>query len=183
MLGVATSLTQGAARIRRPAMNSDFATQGGPAELGQILETVHAQQSKIHGVLARLDTRSRDLDSTLEEAVQRAFMEAAGLRAAETLSQVHRATGVRFARWSFGIVTACALVPTVLSWMLMPSPVQMLQARQTLQQLSVRVAQLSTEGGRIDLRHCGAVKRLCVRVDRKAPFFGDSADYMVVKGY
>jgi hypothetical protein len=164
-------------------MNSDIATPGAPAEPGKILETVHAQQSKIHAVLARLDTRSRELDSTLEEAVQRAFMEAAGLRAATTLSQVHRATGVRFARWSFAIVASCALVPTVLSWMLMPSPLQVLQARQTLEQLSVRAAQLSSQGGRIDLRHCGAVRRLCVRVDRKAPFFGDSADYMVVKGY
>src|SRR5580692_4337140 len=113
-------------------MNSELATADSHIEVGRILETVHAQQSQIHGVLATLDSRSRDLDSTLGDAVQRAFMDAAGLRAAEKLSQVHRATGIRFARWSFGIVSACALVPTILSWMLMPSPAQVLQARQTL---------------------------------------------------
>ncbi len=164
-------------------MNSEAANPGGLQDLSQILETVHAQQSSIKGVLETLETRARDLDSTLGEAVQRAFMDAAGLRAAEKLSQVHRATGIRFARWSFGIVSACALVPTLLSWMLMPSPAQVLQARQTLEQLSTRVAQLSREGGRMDLRHCGAANRLCVRVDRKLPFYGDSADFMVVRGY
>jgi hypothetical protein len=95
-------------------MNSNLSTATTPSDLGQVLETVHAQQSQIHGMLATLDTRSRDLDSTMGEAVQRAFMDAAGLRAAEKLSQIHRATGMRFALWSFGIVSACSLVPTVL---------------------------------------------------------------------
>jgi hypothetical protein len=164
-------------------MNSDLSTATAPGDLGRVLETVHAQQSQIHGMLATLDTRSRDLDSTMGEAVQRAFMDAAGLRAAEKLSQIHRATGMRFALWSFGIVSVCSLVPTVLTWMLMPSRAQVTQARQSLDQLSAGIARLSREGGRIDLRHCGEANRLCVRVDRKAPFYGENADYAVVKGY
>ncbi|HEY6456125.1 MAG TPA: hypothetical protein VIY90_12700 [Steroidobacteraceae bacterium] len=90
---------------------------------------------------------------------------------------------VRFARWSLGVVSGCALVPALLSWMLMPSRTQLLQARQTRDQLSAAVAQLSREGGRIELRHCGSASRLCVRIDRKSPFYGDSADFMVLKGY
>jgi hypothetical protein len=164
-------------------MNSDLSTATAPVDLGRVLETVHAQQSQIHGLLATLDTRSRDLDSTMGEAVQRAFMDAAGLRAAEKLSQIHRATGMRFALWSFGIVSACSLVPTVLTWMMMPSRAQVTQARESLDQLSAGIARLSREGGRIDLRHCGEADRLCVRVDRKAPFYGENADYAVVKGY
>jgi hypothetical protein len=164
-------------------MNSDLSTATAPVDLGRVLETVHAQQSQIHGLLATLDTRSRDLDSTMGEAVQRAFMDAAGLRAAEKLSQIHRATGMRFALWSFGIVSACSLVPTVLTWMLMPSRAQVTQARQSLDQLSAGIARLSRAGGRIDLRHCGEANRLCVRVDRKTPFYGENADYAVVKGY
>jgi hypothetical protein len=50
-------------------------------------------------------------------------------------------------------------------------------------QLSARVAQLSREGGRMELRYCGAANRLCVRVDRKSAFYGEGADYMIVKGY
>ncbi|HEV2702716.1 MAG TPA: hypothetical protein VGV09_13870 [Steroidobacteraceae bacterium] len=164
-------------------MNSDAGTRGQPEELRPILENVHAQQTKIHGLLATLDTRSRALDSTLGEAVQRAFMDAAGLRAAATLSQVHRATGARFARWCCGIVSVCALVPVLLSWLLMPSPTRVLQARQSQTELSARVALLSREGGRMELRHCGAAQRLCVRIDRKAPLYGEGADFMVVKGY
>jgi hypothetical protein len=164
-------------------MNSELSTDAAPTELGRVLETVHAQHSQLHGMLATLDTRSRDFDSAMGEAVQRAFMDAAGLRAAEKLSQIHRATGMRFALWSFGIVSACSLVPTVLTWMLMPSRPQLTQARQSLDQLSAGIARLSREGGRIDLRHCGEANRLCVRVDRKAPFYGESADYAVIKGY
>ncbi|HTC43814.1 MAG TPA: hypothetical protein VK696_02075 [Steroidobacteraceae bacterium] len=164
-------------------MNCELAADGTPVQIGRILETVHAQQSEIHGMLATLDSRARDLDSSLGEAVQRAFMDAAGLRAAERLTQVHRATGLHFARWSLAIVSACALVPAALSWMLMPSRAQLLQARQTADQLSAQVARLSGEGGRIDLQHCGEAKRLCVRVDRKSPFYGANADYMVLKGY
>jgi hypothetical protein len=165
------------------AMNSDLATRGPPPDLGQVLEAVHAQQSQIHGILATLDTRSRDLDSSVGDAVQRAFLDAAGLRAAERLSQIHRATGMRFALWAFGVVSCCSLVPAVASWVLMPSRTQMTQARQNLDQLSAGIARLSREGGRIELRRCGEANRLCVRVDRKAPFYGENSDYAVLQGY
>ena len=117
------------------------------------------------------------------EAVQRAFVDAAGLHAGLRFAQLQRATAGRLALWSVGVVATCALLPSVLTWMLMPSRAQLAQARQTLAQLSAAVAQLSREGGRIDLRHCGADGRLCVRVDRRAPFYGEDADYMVLKGY
>jgi hypothetical protein len=100
-----------------------------------------------------------------------------------SLESRSRAASVRLARWSFGVVSGCALVPALLSWMLMPSRTQLLQARLTLDQLSAAVAQLSREGGRIELRRCGAANRLCVRIDRKSPLYGESADFMVLKGY
>lgn len=132
-------------------MKSETSADSAPVELGQILETVHAQQAQLHGMLK--------------------------------LAQVQRASSVHFAKWSFGVVSGCALVPTLLSWMLMPSRTQLLQSRQTFDQLSAAIGQLSREGGRIELRHCGAANRLCVRIDRKSPFYGESADFMVLKGY
>ncbi|HEY4338749.1 MAG TPA: hypothetical protein VGM97_02270 [Steroidobacteraceae bacterium] len=164
-------------------MKSETTTDGAPIELGRILETIHAQQAQLHGMLANLESRTQDLDASVGEAVQRALMQPAGLRAAEKLAQMQRTSAVRFARWSFGLVSGCALVPALLSWMLMPSRAQLLQARQSYDELSGRVAQLSREGGRIELRHCGPANRLCVRVDRKSPWYGDSADFMVLKGY
>jgi hypothetical protein len=151
--------------------------------MGRILETVHAQQSQLYDMLASLETRSRDLDASVGEAVQRALTQPAGLRATEKLAQVQRAATTRYARWSFGVVSGCALVPALLSWMLMPSRTQLLQSRQSYEQLLAGVAQLSHEGGRIELRHCGAANRLCVRVDRKSPFYGESGDFMVLRGY
>jgi hypothetical protein len=132
-------------------MKSEASPDSAPVELARILDTVHAQQAQLHGMLK--------------------------------LAQGHRAASLRFARWSFGVVSGCALVPALLSWMLMPSRTQLFQARQTFDQLSAAVAQLSREGGRIELRHCGAANRLCVRIDRKSPFYGESADFMVLKGY
>jgi hypothetical protein len=164
-------------------MNSEVSVDTAPVDLGRMLARVHAQQSQIHGVLTTLDSRSREFDTTVGEAVQRALADSAGIRAAEKLSQIHRANGMRFARWSFAIVSACALVPTLLSWALLPSRAQVLQSRQALEQLNAGVAQLTRQGGRIDLRRCGAAQRLCVRIDRKSPFYGENADYIVLKGY
>jgi hypothetical protein len=164
-------------------MNSELSMEATPVDLSQILATVHAQQSQIHGLLATIDSRSRDFDAAVGDAVQRVLTDSAGMHAAENLSQVHRTTGRRFARWSFGVVSACAVVPTLLSWALLPSRAQMLQARQDLEQLNAGVAQLSRQGGRIELRHCGEANRLCVRVDRKSPFYGENGDFMVLKGY
>jgi hypothetical protein len=164
-------------------MKSETSTDRAPVELDRLLETVHAQQAQLHGMLASLESRSRDLDASVGEAVQRALGPPGGLHAAENLAQVHRTFAVRLARWAFGVVSGCALVPALLSWMLMPSRTQLLQARQTLDQLSAAVAQLSREGGRIELRHCGTANRLCVRIDRKSPLYGESADFMVLKGY
>ncbi len=164
-------------------MKSDAATESPPIELGRILETVHAQQSQLYDMLASLETRSRDLDASVGEAVQRALTQSAGLRATEKLAQVQRTATARYARWSFGVVSGCALVPALLSWMLMPSRTQLLQARQSYEQLLAGVAQLSHEGGRIELRHCGTANRLCVRVDRKSPFYGESGDFIVLRGY
>ena len=45
------------------------------------------------------------------------------------------------------------------------------------------IARLTQQGGHVELRRCGAARRLCVRVDRGAPMYGEAADYLVVKGY
>ena len=49
--------------------------------------------------------------------------------------------------------------------------------------MMANIAALERQGGRIEWRRCGEKARLCVRVDRKAPPYGDRADYYVVEGY
>jgi hypothetical protein len=50
-------------------------------------------------------------------------------------------------------------------------------------ELRLNVAKLEQLGGHIDWRRCGDSRRLCVRVDRKAPTYGEKADYLVIDGY
>jgi hypothetical protein len=49
--------------------------------------------------------------------------------------------------------------------------------------LAAKVSRLEQRGGRIDLRQCGASRRLCVQVDLKAPKYGEKADFYVLEGY
>jgi hypothetical protein len=67
-------------------------------------------------------------------------------------------------------------------WVLPSAPeIAALQARRA--ELSANVAILEGRGGRIDWRRCGEEARLCVRVDRKAPIYGEKSDYFVAAGY
>jgi hypothetical protein len=49
--------------------------------------------------------------------------------------------------------------------------------------LAKSIASLEQRGGKIEWKSCGDPARLCVRVDRKAPVYGEKADYYVAKGY
>src|SRR5204863_4608 len=66
---------------------------------------------------------------------------------------------------------------------LLPSHAEVAAVRATRSELSSNVALLIQQGGRVELRHCGAARRLCVHVDRGAPTYGEASDYLVVKGY
>ena len=69
------------------------------------------------------------------------------------------------------------------SWWILPSPTELAALRAKRAELASNVARLEQHGARIDLRRCGAAERLCVRIDRHAPAYGEAADYLVVRGY
>jgi hypothetical protein len=50
-------------------------------------------------------------------------------------------------------------------------------------ELASKIALLEERGGRVDLRRCGDGARLCIRVDRQAPVYGEKSDYLIVRGY
>ena len=64
-----------------------------------------------------------------------------------------------------------------------PSQRELAELRARKDELTSNIARLEKSGGWIDLRRCGGTDRLCVRVDRTAPVYGESGDYWVVKGY
>lgn len=49
--------------------------------------------------------------------------------------------------------------------------------------LLIDVQKLEQQGGRAELRQCGDTARLCVRIDKSSPAYGEKGDFMVMKGY
>ena len=125
----------------------------------------------------------------IREEIRRAFIAELGAlidestRAANELRALGRAATLRVAYRGalIGVVPGVLVVLLLSHWL--PPAGQIAALRLERQQLSAAVAQLADSGGRIDLRHCGNASRLCVRVDRRAPAYGEQADYLVVRGY
>jgi hypothetical protein len=74
-------------------------------------------------------------------------------------------------------------IVALLLWWWLPAPAQIAVLRAEHERLLAGVARLTDSGGRIDLRRCGDTSRLCVRIDRRAPVYGEQSDYLVVRGY
>ena len=90
---------------------------------------------------------------------------------------------MRGAAWSVGAAVLCTLVPLGVARWALPSAAEIAALRARRDEISADLARLEQQGGRIDWRRCGDAKRLCIRVDRKAPIYGDKADYYVIEGY
>jgi hypothetical protein len=85
--------------------------------------------------------------------------------------------------WSIGMTTLCSVIPLSLACWIIPSRSEISALRARHDELATKIANLEQRGGRIDLRRCGDGARLCVRVDRKAPTYGEQSDYLIVRGY
>ena len=81
------------------------------------------------------------------------------------------------------LVVLASAIPLALAWWLLPSAAEIAALRASRDQLSADIARLRREGAAVDLKRCGPERRLCARVDRAAPRYGEAADYVVLKGY
>ena len=84
---------------------------------------------------------------------------------------------------SVGMAVLSTGIPIAILRSTMPSGPEIGALRARRDELAASVAALEQRGGRIEWRRCGAAARLCVRVDRSAPTFGEKADYYIVAGY
>jgi hypothetical protein len=171
-------------------MTSDTsAVDDGTLKFGLLMETAHSQQDLVEGSLQRLDAHTQELDRVVRDEIRRAFVAEfaelmdEGARAADVLRSLGRAVTHRTAWWGAIIgVLPSLMVALLLSWWL-PTPREIAALRIEHARLSDAIARLADSGGRIDLRRCGDSSRLCVRVDRHAPAYGEQSDYLVVRGY
>jgi hypothetical protein len=157
--------------------------------LGLLMEAAQANQKVAESSLKRLKATANDFTAIVREEVRRVMVEelqslaADSKRAADALNEVRRAANVRALVWSIGMTTLCSVIPLSLACWIIPSRSEISALRARHDELATKIANLEQRGGRIDLRRCGDGARLCVRVDRKAPTYGEQSDYLIVRGY
>jgi hypothetical protein len=158
-------------------------------KVGLLMESVQAQQKLAESHLEQLRAHTRDLDAVVRDEIRRTLIEelqslwAESKRATEALNRMRRGATLRVGLWSIVTAILCTGIPMAIMRWALPSESDVAALRARRDELSASVATLEGRGGRIDWRHCGERARLCVRVDRKAPTFGENADYFIVAGY
>ena len=156
---------------------------------GLLMESAQAQQRSAEHQLERLRQHTQELDGVVRDEIRRTLIEELRELSAETqrtvrsMQKARRGAGLRSALWSVGVTTLCASIPVCVAEFILPSTQEIGVLRAQRDRLSMNVATLQRQGGRIELRQCGADARLCVHVDLKAPKYGEKADFYVVAGY
>jgi uncharacterized protein YPO0396 len=158
-------------------------------KLGLLMEAAQAHHKAAESSLKKLKAAANDLAAIVRDEVRRVVMEefqslaADSKRASDALHEVQRAASVRALLWSIGITVLCSAIPLLLACWIIPSRAEISALRARHDELATQIASLEERGGRIELKRCGDGARLCVRVDRKAPTYGEQSDYLVVRGY
>jgi len=157
--------------------------------VGLLMESVQAHQKLAESHLEQLRAHTQGLDAVVRDEIRRTLIEELKLlwveskRATEAMRRMGRSATLRVGLWSIVTSILCTGVSLLIVRSVLPSAPEIaaLQARRA--ELSASVAILEGRGGRIDWRRCGEGARLCVRVDRKAPIYGEKSDYFVAAGY
>jgi len=158
-------------------------------KFGLLMESAQTHQRLAEAHLEKLRAHTQDLDGVVREEIRRTLIEefqeltAESARAAQALHGMKRAANMRGLFWSVGIAVLCTVIPSAIARWALPSAREIAALRVERDQLALSVGRLEQHGGRVDWRHCGEAARLCVRVDRSAPTYGDKADYFIVRGY
>ena len=158
-------------------------------KFGLLMESAQAHQRSAEAQLEKLRAHTDDLDGVVRDEIRRTMIEelqmlaAESARAARALQKIERRASVRGMLWSISMALVCAAIPITITRWALPSESQIATLRVRRDELAAGIAILERRGGRIDWRRCGATARLCIRIDRNAPTYGDNADFYVVAGY
>ena len=156
---------------------------------GLLMESAQAHQKLAETHLEQLRAHTRGLDAVVRDEIRRTLIDELQMlsveskRTAETLRRIGRGAVARVGLSSIVIAILCTCIPTAIMRWTLPSEAEISALRVRRDTLAASVATLEQRGGRIEWRRCGQTARLCIRVDRKAPTYGENADYSVVAGY
>ncbi len=156
---------------------------------GLLMESAQAHQKLAESQLQKLSEHTRDLDAVVRDEIRRTMVDELQMLAAETSRTTHaferlrHSAGMRSTVGNIALVAACAVVPVLVARLTLPSAAEVAALKTRHDELTAKIAKLEQRGARIDLRLCGASRRLCVQVDLTAPRYGEKADYYVLEGY
>ncbi len=158
-------------------------------KLGLLMEGAQAHQALAAENLQRLQAHVRDLDMVVRDEIRRTLLDE--LQAVSTESQaavqaLRRAARLAHTRLlTFGlalVLLATAIAIVAFSWA-MPSAAELAALRSQRTDLEIAIVRLRQQGAQVEWRRCGDEQRLCVRIDSKAPAFGEQSDYRIARGY
>ena len=157
-------------------------------KLGLLMETAQTHQRLAETAIEKLSQQTQSLEAAVRDQIQRALVDALktvhveAQRAAAALRTMKREANARVTLWTLALTVTSAAIALFIAWWVLPTPAEIARLRTERDELASNLAALNQHGARADLRRCGA-GRVCVRVDLSAPRYGESSDYMVIKGY
>ena len=158
-------------------------------KFGLLMESAQAHQRLADEHLDKLRAHTQDLDAVVRDEIRRTLSEeltaltVESERVARALRKMYRAAGMRGLCWNLSIAVFCTVIPCAIVRAVLPSESAVAALRAQRDLLAESITQLEQRGGKVEWRKCGDFARLCIRVDRKAPLYGDASDYVIVKGY
>ncbi len=156
-------------------------------KFGLLLESAQAHQRSVEENIQSLKAHTRGLDAVVRDEIRRTLIDELQALSAETyramaaLRALGRAASLRASLWSLVCASVSAVIPGALLWWSLPTTAELSALRERRDALAANVAHLESQGGRAAWRRCGEPPRLCVRVDRSAPVYGEGGDYFVVR--
>ena len=157
-------------------------------KLGLLMETAQTHQKLAEAAIEKLSQHTQSLEAAVRDQIQRALVDALktvhaeAQRAVDALQRIKREAKARVTLWTLGLTVISVAIALFIAWWVLPMPAEIARLRTERDELANNIAALNQRGARADLRRCGA-GRVCVRVDLSAPRYGESSDYMVIKGY
>ncbi len=170
-------------------MNASIPRDQDALNYGLLFETAQTQQRLIGASLRQLKAYTHGLDAIVRDQMRRTLVEELGAvaehsaQAVQALRALEHAARLRFMGWILSLTVLSAAFTALAAWWLLPSTGELAALRVKRERLAASIETLQEQGGLVDLRRCGVEQRWCVRVDRRAPTYGEQADYFVVKGY
>ena len=157
-------------------------------KLGLLMETAQTHQKLAETAIEKLSQHTLSLEAVVRDQIQRALVDALktvhveAQRAVEALQRMKRQVNARVTLWTLGLTLISVAIALFIAWWVLPTTAEIARLRTEREELSSNLVVLNQRGARADLRRCGA-GHVCVRVDLSAPRYGESSDYMVIKGY